>query len=80
MLHEVFVEQLAHQALGEHVLDEHFVDGSATKVGVERFLADFHKGGIGRFEGGVAVMSLGDALGQPFGQGGDFGTEIGDGL
>lgn len=80
MLHEVLVEEFAHQAFGQHVLDEHFVDGGLADVGVERLATDIHELGIRPLERRIVRMGVGDAAGQAIGQGGNLLAEVGNRL
>ena len=80
VLHKILVEQLAHQALGQHVLDEHLVDGGLADVGVERLPTNLHEPGMRPLERRVVDVGVGDARGQPIGQGGDLLTEVGNRL
>jgi len=80
VLHEILVEEFAHQAFGEHVLDEHFVDGGLADIGVERLAANLHEVGMGPLEALIVGVRIGDAAGEPIGERGNFLAEVGDGF
>ena len=76
----VVLEDGAQEALGEEVLDEHFLDGLVAEVGVEGGAAEGGKVGEGSDKGGVGLaLGVNDLL-EAAAQVGDLLLEVGDGL
>lgn len=65
MTDEIFlIKDLANQAFGEHVLNQHLVHRVRPNVGVERGLADGHELGVTVFELFIVLMRLFNLLVQ----------------
>jgi hypothetical protein len=73
------VEDLADDALGEEVLDEHFADGAVGAVGVDGLAAELGEGLEVFAEGGVLLVLGLKNVRDAGGKFGDFLCELGDG-
>lgn len=76
----LIVEDLAEDALGEEMLDEHFADGIVGEVGVDGLAAEFGEGGEVFAEGGVLAELVFEDFGYAVGEVGDLGGELGNGI
>ena len=74
------VEDLAEDALGEEVLDEHFADGVVGEVGIDELTAEFGEGGEIFAEGGVLLELFFEDFGYAVGDVGDLLGELCDGV
>ncbi|HLX63751.1 MAG TPA: hypothetical protein VKX17_20945 [Planctomycetota bacterium] len=74
------IENRAEEALGEDVLDEHFIDGGLADVGIERGLAEREEGGEGFLEFAIRCVGVGDEVLKAAREFGDARAEIFDGV
>ena len=74
------VEDLAEDALGEEVLDEHLLDGGVGEVGVDGLAAEVGEGLELCAEVGVLLVLGVEDGGDPEGEVGDLFRELEDGL
>ena len=75
----VVVEDLAEDALGEEVLDEHLLDGGVGEARVDGLAAKFGEGGEAGAELRVFLVLGFENFGDAFGEFGSFFGELGDG-
>ena len=76
----LIVEDLAEDALGEEMLDEHLADGVVGEVGVDGLAAEFGEGLEVLAEGGILLVLGFEDGGDAASEVGDLVGELGDGL
>ena len=76
----LIVEDLAEDALGEEMLDEHLADGVVGEVGIDGLAAEFGEGLEVLAEGGILLVLGFEDGGDAASEVGDLVGELGDGL
>jgi len=70
------LEQVAHEALGEQVLNEHLVNHVLRQLRVEGLTAERDESGEGMFEAGVLLVRFRDVLMERLGEIGNAALEL----